>query len=202
MSGEKNTEAQIIEAAKKIFLQKGLSGARMQDIADEAGINKAMLHYYFRSKEKLFEIIFNEAAEKILSAFNDILDKNMDFREMVTAIVESYIDNLREMPYLPIFVLNELNQSPDRIIKLFRPQGMRNVKAFMEVTAAAQQRGEIRKDIPPMHLLLNILSMCIFPFAARPMVQAIAGLSDQQFDQLTADRKKLVVSFALNALKP
>lgn len=101
MAQERNTEELIIEAAKKIFVKRGLAGARMQDIADEAGINKAMLHYYYRNKEKLFEIVFNEAFSKVIGRLGNILNQPMPLEEKIRTLVEHYITNIAETPYLP-----------------------------------------------------------------------------------------------------
>ncbi|HVI45617.1 MAG TPA: TetR/AcrR family transcriptional regulator [Chitinophaga sp.] len=202
MSGEKNTEAQIIAAAKKIFMQKGLAGARMQDIADEAGINKAMLHYYYRSKDKLFEIIFNEAADNVFRVLSAILQSDMPFREMIAAIIDNYIDNLIKNPYLPVFVLNEIHQNPERIVSRFTKSGNSpDIQAFMDKVNKAQKKKQIR-SIQPLQLLLNIVSMCIFPFAARPLIQTVSGASDQQWKELMEERKALVTEFILRALEP
>ncbi|PSL48252.1 TetR family transcriptional regulator [Chitinophaga niastensis] len=202
MATEKNTEAQIIAAAKKIFMQKGLSGARMQDIADEAGINKAMLHYYYRSKDKLFDIIFEEAADNVFKVLSAILKSDMPFAEMVAAIVENYINNLIKNPYLPMFVLNEIHQNPERIINRFSKSGHPpDVQAFVEKVMKVQKKGEIRK-VSPLQLLLNIVSMCIFPFAAKPLLQTIAGLDEIQYRMMMEERKKQVVDFIMAALKP
>src|SRR5205809_3897614 len=99
------TEQRILTAAKKIFLAKGLDGARMQDIADEAGINKAMLHYYFRSKDKLFETIFEEVAIHFLPRITEIFESDKSLFKKIEAFCEVYIEQVKQMPYLPFFVL-------------------------------------------------------------------------------------------------
>ncbi|CAL1517490.1 TetR/AcrR family transcriptional regulator [Chitinophaga sp. MM2321] len=202
MATEKNTEALIIAAAKKIFMQKGLAGARMQDIADEAGINKAMLHYYYRSKDKLFEIIFEEAANSIFKVLSQILKSDLSFREMIAAIVENYLSHLTQNPFLPMFVLNEIHQNPERIMNRFRKTGHPpDVKAFVAKVMLAQEKGEI-KPTDPLQLLLNIVSMCIFPFAAKPLLKVVSGISEQQYNRIMEDRKKFLVDFIMAALQP
>src|SRR3954468_10948841 len=107
------TEEKILEAARKIFLAKGLDGARMQDIADEAGINKAMLHYYFRSKEKLFEKIFTEVAGHFLPRIATILASENSVLEKIDTFCAEYINQVMQTPYVPIFILNEINRQPE-----------------------------------------------------------------------------------------
>jgi len=202
MSTEKNTEEQIIEAAKKIFTKKGLAGARMQDIADEAGINKAMLHYYYRSKEKLFEIVFNEAINKVITSLNSILAAQMPFPEKIKAIIENYITALTANPQLPLFVLHEITQNPEMFIKELKSKvGFPNVTSFMREIVEAGEKGIIRKT-SPIQLVMNIISMSVFPFVAKPLFQAVAEIDDVQFRMMMEDRKRALVEFILAALRP
>jgi TetR/AcrR family transcriptional regulator len=202
MAQERNTEEEIIIAAKKVFVQKGLSGARMQDIADEAGINKAMLHYYYRSKEKLFEIVFHEALDKLISRLSDTLNSERPFDAKIKEIVNGYIDGLTENPHVPLFVLNELNQNPERLIKRFKSRpAFPAIQQFLAEIGKAGEKGIIKK-INPVQLLLNVLSMCVFPFVARPLVQAVTDINDAQFMAMIEERRKVVANFVLDALKP
>jgi len=202
MAQDRNTEELIIEAAKKVFVKRGLAGARMQEIADEAGINKAMLHYYYRSKEKLFEIVFNEAFSKVIGRLSEVVGQPMAFEEKIRAIVEHYIISISDTPYLPIFVLNEINQQPDMIIKrLSSFPGFQNVLGFMKEVVEAGKNGII-KEVSPIQLFLNIVSMCIFPFVARPLIQGIMMQDNVQFDMIIQERKTLVADVILSWLKP
>lgn len=196
------TEQQIIEAARKIFMHKGLSGARMQDIADEAGINKAMLHYYYRSKDKLFDIVFDEAIDQFLVRVNNLLAENMPVQEKIAAAIDHYISNMSENPYLPLFVLNEIQQNPDRIVQRFLHAPIfPNVQLFIREIAEAMEAGTFRKVSAPQ-LMISIISMCIFPFAAKPLLQAAFSVNDVQFGMMMAERKKFVTDFVMQALRP
>lgn len=196
------TEQQIIEAARKIFMHRGLSGARMQDIADEAGINKAMLHYYYRSKEKLFEIVFLEAIEQLLTNVNSELAIPMPVEDKIETVINFYISNLMENPYLPLFVLNEIQQNPDRLVQRFIHTPLfPNIKIFLGELMAAMTEGRFRK-VDPAQLMISIVSMCIFPFAAKPLMQAAFTVSDEQFMQMMEARKKFLTDFVMHALRP
>jgi AcrR family transcriptional regulator len=196
------TEQQIIEAARKIFMHKGLSGARMQDIADEAGINKAMLHYYYRSKDKLFEIVFGEAIEQLLVRVNSVLAEPLPVEEKIARAVDHYISNMSENPYLPLFVLNELQQNPDRIVQRFVHAPLfPNVQLLIREIAAAMEAGTFKK-LNPAQLMISIISMCIFPFAAKPLLQAAFSVNDVQFGMMMEERKKFVKDFVMQALRP
>lgn len=202
MAQERNTEELIIEAAKKIFVKRGLAGARMQDIADEAGINKAMLHYYYRSKEKLFEIVFNEAFSKVIGRLGTILNKPMPIEEKIRVLVENYITSIAETPYLPIFVLNEINQQPEMMVKRISSQpSFPDIMLFMKEIVEGGKKGII-KEVSPVQLFLNVISMCIFPFVARPLIQGVFLQDNVQFDMLIEERKKLVGDVIISWLKP
>src|SRR5258708_2239782 len=166
---EESTEEKILAAAKKVFIAKGMYGARMQDIADEAGINKALLHYYFRSKEKLFEVIFMEAAEKLFPKINSIFESDIPLFQKIEDFCEEYISVMIENPYLPLFVLNEISQDPENFLN--RIWGKRNLprpQKFLDQIGKEVRKGTIKK-ISPLHLLMNLISMSIFPFVAKSM---------------------------------
>src|SRR5271169_392301 len=110
------TKEKILAAAKKVFMTKGMAGARMQDIADEAGINKALLHYYFRSKDKLFEMIYLEEAKKFFPKISMIFQSELPLFEKIKQFADEYISEILENPYLPWFVFNEINRDPDKFL--------------------------------------------------------------------------------------
>ena len=114
-----NTEEKILEAAKQVFQIKGLAGARMQEIADVAGINKALLHYYFRTKEKLFTVIFRFALKELQPQVIGILNSDLSLEDKIRAFVEKYLNIIKKNPSLPQFVINQLNQNPDSFDKIF-----------------------------------------------------------------------------------
>ncbi|WP_018611931.1 TetR/AcrR family transcriptional regulator [Segetibacter koreensis] len=194
------TEQKILEAARKIFLTKGLDGARMQDIADEAGINKAMLHYYFRSKDKLFEQIFAEVAghflPKVLAIFES---EETVFKKIETFCIE-YINQINETPYVPIFILNEINRHPEEFLKKVFGNKMPPVGKIIKQLEKEQKQGIIKK-VDPLQLLLNMLSLCVFPFVARPVIQLIAGMDRTQFNTMIEQRKKEVPKLIIDSIK-
>jgi TetR/AcrR family transcriptional regulator len=196
-----STEQKILDAAKKVFVRKGLAGARMQDIADEADINKAMLHYYFRNKEKLFEVIFMEAAGKLFPRINAIFLSDQPLFEKIESFCAEYITVISENPYLPLFVLNEINQDPDLFFKnvwagKVRPQPQK----FLEQIEKEVKKGAIKR-ISPLQLLMNLISMTIFPFVAKPMFEKTLGLDELQFRAIMEQRKKEIPKFIIDAIK-
>lgn len=196
-----STEQAILDAAKKVFVKKGMAGARMQDIADEAGINKALLHYYFRNKESLFEMIFMEAAAKLFPRINAIFDADQPLFEKIESFCEEYISVVMENPYLPLFVLNEINQDPEYFLqKVWAGKSKPNPAKFLEQIEREVKKGTIKR-ISPLHLLMNLISMTIFPFVSKPMMQKNLGLDEWQFRAVMEQRKKEIPRFIIDAIK-
>lgn len=196
-----STEQRILAAAKKIFMQHGMMGARMQDIADEAGINKAMLHYYFRSKEKLFEMIFQEAMGRLLPKVLAIFNSDESLFSKIERFCGEYIGTVIENPYIPLFVIYELNRDPKRLIELMWQNGK---KPALE-KFALQIKDEVNNGsitaIEPLQLILNMMSLCIFPFVAKPMFRHLSGMSEEQYIQMLERRKTEVSKFIIASIK-
>lgn len=198
---EKSTEEKILAAAKKVFVSKGMAGARMQDIADEAGINKALLHYYFRNKEKLFEVIFMEAAQKFFPKISFIFESDVPLFEKIEIICEQYVTTMSENPYLPLFVLNEISRDPENFVnKISDKKGFPSPQKFLEQIEKEVKKGTIKK-ISPLHLLINMISLCVFPFVGKAMIQSINGLDELQFRNIIIQRKKEVSKFIIDSIK-
>ncbi|HEY2721027.1 MAG TPA: TetR/AcrR family transcriptional regulator [Chitinophagaceae bacterium] len=200
MKKDENAEVRILEAAKKVFVKRGMAGARMQDIADEAGINKAMLHYYFRNKEKLFEKIFSELSQGFFPKLVKIFESTESLFLKIEMFVSEYIDQMRQTPYLPIFVLNEVNRQPEIFIKRIMGDRRPPVEKFFASIQSEIKKGVI-KPINPSQLLLNIISLCVFPFVARPMFQIIVNIDKPTFDKILEQRKKELAQFIIDAIK-
>jgi TetR/AcrR family transcriptional regulator len=197
---DQSTEEKILSAARKVFLNKGMDGARMQDIADEAGINKALLHYYFRSKDKLFEHIFLEVASSMLPRIFSIFQSDDTLFTKIEKFCEAYITQEIKTPYVPIFILNEVNRQPQAFLKKVLGNTRPPVEKLLQQIDQEIKAGII-KPINPLQLLLNTLSLCIFPFLASPMVQLITGMDTKMFKALMEERKKLVPQLIIESIK-
>ncbi len=202
MSKTKNhtTEEIILEAAKKIFQKKGLDGARMQEIADKAGINKSMLHYYYRSKQMLFEAVFNNAFSLLAPQLNTVLNDDSSIEDKIKNFTKDYITFIIKHPYLPSFIIHELNRNPEFINKMKEQIGFPNIDKFKNQVALEVENGTI-KPIDAQQLFINIMALNIFPFIASPLIQGIIGLDKKSFKQLIEDRKTQVADFIINAIK-
>jgi TetR/AcrR family transcriptional regulator len=190
-----STEQKILLAAKDVFVKQGLHGARMQDIADAAGINKALLHYYFRSKDLLFNKVFEEAFLNYISTMNIWDDASLSFLEKLYKYVDTYIDFLNEYPLVPLFVVKELAANPD----LFKER----VSAIKKVKNAPHLIEFLRKEllnhpsgIKPEMLMMNIQSLCAYPYLAEQLYRAAFKLPQREWEDLrTVQLKASVKSF-------
>jgi TetR/AcrR family transcriptional regulator len=197
---DKSTEIQVLEAAKKVFLQKGFDGARMQEIADEAGINKALLHYYFRSKDKLFDAIFNDAFRQFFPKVAEMMKADRPLFEKIEFFIDAYIDMLIKNPYLPGFVLHEINRNPQRLINIIKESGM-DPKFLIKSVKKEMEHGNIHK-ISAKHLIVNILGMCLFPFIGKPILQGfLYNGSHDDYQKFLGERKKEIKEFVLNSVR-
>jgi TetR/AcrR family transcriptional regulator len=198
---EEGAEQKIIAAARRIFQRKGMAGARMEEIATVAGINKALLHYYFRSKEKLFQVIMMEAKVQMFDRLHPILGSDDPLFVKIEKFAESYISFVTENPFLPGFILHEINRHPEKLVNEISSGAKQpNLSRFFQ-----QVISEIKKKnivtIQPEQLFMNMLSMCVFPFVGRPMLQVVMNVSDKKFRELLEERKKQIPIFIINSIK-
>src|SRR5680860_37555 len=153
-----NTEEKILNAAQNVFIQKGMDGARMQEIANEAGINKALLHYYFRTKQKLFEAIFKKVFSQIFPHITTFTNSELPFETKLEIFVDRYIEFLLKNQFLPIFILKEINRDPEFLVTTFKKLGI-NPNEFFMMLEKEMEAGKIRK-MDPRDLMVNILGLC------------------------------------------
>lgn len=202
---EKSTEEIIFDAAQKIFIEKGFDGARMEEIAREASINKALLHYYYRTKEKLFKAIFERVFKNFVPQVLTFWDSDLPFFTKVEMFVDTYVSFIMKNPFIPNFVINELNRNPDSIVEMLGNASgiLKNdlFGKFSEIVNKEINAGNIR-PIAPEQLLVNVLGLCIFPFVARPIIQGVVFKGDKKMYQLFLEsRKKEVAAFVINSIK-
>ena len=191
-----STEAKIKAAAKKLFTQKGFSATKTRDIAQEAGINLALLNYYFRSKDKLFEIVMRENVLLFLSGMLESMQhsEHLNLEQKLEILIDRYIDMLIANPDLPFFILSisrtnalEGEKSDDPLLN-----GMKRLRAFFFKEIMENiQAGKIQA-IHPLHFMANMMSLIVFPFAASSLLKTRTGISDKEFEQLMLERKKLI----------
>ena len=186
------TEERIKVAARKVFHQKGYAGTRTRDIAEEAGINHAMVNYYFRSKEKLFGIVMLETMTFFFKGVSTILNnENTSLEEKIEQVVANYIDLLLEEPELPTFMFNEVRTNPEPFV------ASTPILQALEHSVLARQYAEVvaqgRITEPNLiHTVLNVISLVIFPFIAQPIFTALSRTDKEAYKALMLERKKLI----------
>jgi len=190
-----STEEKIKTAASQVFTRKGYAATRTRDIAEEAGINLALLNYYFRSKEKLFEIVMVEKMSKFFGAVAQVLeDKSMTVEEKTGTIVDNYIGLLSANPDLPIFILSEIRMNPAQFASRF-PLSKVIESDFMK------QIKKQRPDLHPLQFLMNLLGLVVFPFVMKPVLEQTGLLTEKAFMAQMAVRKEMIPKWIKSMLK-
>lgn len=195
-----NTETEILIAAKEIFQQKGMAGARMQEIADKAKINKALLHYYYRSKQLLFEAVFKSAFSLLAPQLNKVLNDDSDLFEKIRKFTENYVSFVIKHPYLPNFVIQELNKNPEFVQKLRSEKNFPSIEKFKLQVSDAIIQGII-KPIEAEQLFINIISLNIFPFIGEPLLMTLVNVDKESYNKILENRKTEVAEFIINSIK-
>ena len=200
---DNQTRDRIFKAASEVFEEKGFEGARMQEIADHAGINKALLHYYFSTKDHLFGAVFQVLLRKMFEKIVSIFMEDISFKEKLRKFFDQHIEILIKNQKLPIFLLNELSHNPELV------QGIRETLPYEQLRNSLFQKHAkelkgygIKKDDMPQ-LMLTVVSFSVFPFAARDMItMMMPELADnKKFIAFMRDRKEFAADFVITALK-
>ena len=193
-----DTPQRILDAAKRVFVRKGMDGVVMQDIAREARISRTALHYYFRSKDRLFDAVLDDRFTEFLPHVEAILCQDIPLRRKVTGFVDQYLDLLKANPYLPHFIMTELNRNPERILHRMREKGLFSQRIRQLIQAALHP---VAPDADPAQFIMNLMSLCLFPFIAKPLVWAFFtdGARDA-FDRFIEGRKKVIVDALMGAV--
>jgi TetR/AcrR family transcriptional regulator len=197
---DKQTEEKIFEAATEVFVEKGMDGARMQDIANHAGINKALLHYYYRTKDHLFNAVFEMIAGQMFKKFAPVFDENLTLEEKIRFFFREHITFLQKNPRLPAFLLNEINRNPARIKKFIRQIDVNKLWMTLE----AQHKDELKKynitrDTMPQ-LMTSIAAISVFPFMARGILEGIFENMNINFNEYAEERKEFAADFVIKAI--
>lgn len=206
---DRATEQRILDAARTVFVRKGTAGARMQEIAAEAGVNQALLHYYFRSKERLSAAVFQQLAMRLFPAIAGTLGSDLPLDRKIDRFVALYLENLQRAPFLPAYLLAELHHHPERVEQVLASVTggtpgavMRPLLKKLGAQIEERVRAGSMRPITPEQFAANLISLCIFPFAARPMFRIMFEMDDARFDAFIERRKNEIPDFVRNALRP
>jgi AcrR family transcriptional regulator len=196
-TGKISTEEKIREAAAVVFIRKGYAATKTRDIAEEAGINIASLHYYYRSKDKLFELVMGTALRQFSQVMDSIFNNDNPLHEKIAYFLERYIDFLKENPNVPLFIIAESQQNPELVDKFMKgEETLDKLKSQLNDLAS---KGIIRK-MHTAQFMLNLISLVVFPIISRPLLMHKLGLSKSDYDNLLEERKTLASEMIINYL--
>jgi TetR/AcrR family transcriptional regulator len=197
---DKGTESVIFQAAIKVFQKKGLAGARMQEIADEAGINKSMLHYYFRNKDKLFLEVFRSSHLEFTGGLYSILEEDGPWEDTIEHLCGYYIDFMTKKADLPMFLINEMHRQPEEYLKLVKADDCILQTRFFRQIKEGMEKGKLRKmDLAQFYVTL--ISSLVFPFIGGPMIKQMGDICNESWPKFLKDRNKFVSDMLIYSLK-
>jgi AcrR family transcriptional regulator len=198
---ESSTEERIKEAARRLFTLKGFAATRTRDIAEEAGINLALLNYYFRSKQKLFDLVMLENFQQFIKGITvNFMDETLSFDQRIERIVVAYVDMLTRLPDLPMFILNEIRGNPSKIAAKLQMEIAPMRQNMFTQLITSNEAG--KTNLEPFHFIANLIGLTVFPFVGRPILQRVTGVTDDQFQQYMQDRKRLIPVWLKAMLTP
>ena len=204
MGKEHNNEQLILETAEKLFLDKGFAMTSTTEIAKEVGCNQAMVNYYYRTKEKLFQAIFEKKIRKFITPFLQDFDTDIPFEERVKRLVESHFDFIKESPKFPFLFFNELLTNPARLDSL--KSSIAELPQLVLLRIGKDLQAEIEKgNIRPMNtidLFVSIMSLNVAIFLMAPILRNIVNMSETEFNKIIENRKQENVLIILRSLKP
>ena len=186
-----NTETRIKAAARVVFHKKGFAGARTRDIAEEAQINLALLNYYFRTKEKLFQLIMVETLGEFNQAMGEVVnDETTTLEKKIQLISEKYIDLTIAEPEIPLFIMSEIRTHGAEILEKLPAKGILQSFFIKQYLQAVKDKRIIEQN--PLHFLMNLTGLITFPFINSPILKKVGKLNDKQFNKLMEERKRKI----------
>ncbi|WP_108823097.1 TetR/AcrR family transcriptional regulator [Dysgonomonas sp. Marseille-P4361] len=192
----------ILNEARELFIKNGYKGTSVRDIAKASGTNVAMVNYYFQSKYNLFEIVFEETLDVFTKRIFETISSDLPFLELIESWIHTYYELLFEYPQIATFILNEVSLNPEGLTNRIKKRNPYN--AFTKIEERMEeaiQKGIIR-ETPAADFLLNVLSMCMFPFMFGKMAMTLMEIPQSLYNELISNHEKYVIEFTLNALKP
>lgn len=198
---DKQTEEKIFEAATAVFIEKGMDGARMQEIADRAGINKSLLYYYYRSKERLFDSVYEMIVRQLFQKFSSICEGKLTLEEKIKFFLREHISFLQKNPRIAPFFLNEINQNSTTVKKFTEKLDFNSLWDTLETQHKEEfEKYNITRESMPQ-LITSILALSVFPFAAKVLITSIFEKTEYNFDDYIEQRKWYAADFVINAIK-
>jgi|AntRauTorcE11897_2_1112592.scaffolds.fasta_scaffold10128_1 AcrR family transcriptional regulator len=193
-------QQEILEAALQEFTKEGISGARLQAVANNIGVTKAMIHYYFDTKDKLFEEVFKGASETLMTGLMDTLEESMPLFKKIEAFIDRAVDRFSDKPELTGFVVNELNRHPEMTEAIFLDVCKYDASIFDEQIKEAASDYEIA-PVNSLQVTANMLSLCMFPYCGNGFLQSIFRMEDDQnYEAFLEKRREVIKDTVINWL--
>jgi TetR/AcrR family transcriptional regulator len=201
MAEEQQTEQLIKEKARILFFQKGILNATTQEIADAAGVNRALIHYYFRSREQMLDMLLEETLEEKKSRVRTILSSALPFREKIARYIDAIVDYGLTYPYLDNFIISETARHPDKVRALCLKDRIKSSDLIREQLEEEIRQGRIA-PISAEHFMVNLVSLCNYPLLAKPVLQIIHGMTDAAYRKFLIERKRIIYMTIFNEELP
>lgn len=192
----------ILKEAQNLFIKNGYRGTSVRDIAKASGTNVAMVNYYFQSKYNLFEIIFEEALDIFTKRIFDTITSDLPFFELIETWIHAYYELLFEYPQIAAFILNEVSLNPEGLTNRIKKRNPYNAFNKIEERIEEEARKGTIRQTPAADFLLNVFSMCMFPFMFGNLAMTLMEIPSDIYTNLIANHEKYVIEFTINALKP
>lgn len=196
-----NTEAKILAAAEIVFHENGYKGTRTTLIAKKAEVSRTMLHYYFRTKEELFQKVLQNSFGFILEHAQHLFEGETDLKSLIDNIIDLLCDALSAKPSLPSFVVNILNESPKLITDLSFVQEEHIPHQLDRLLNIAREKGRIHSTITGEDLLINIYGLCVIPYLTAPLIQFKENRNKVEMELFLNNRKSSIKSFVWNGIQ-
>lgn len=188
-----NLEEKIIEAARDLFVRKGFEQTSMSDIAQAAEINRSTLHYYFRTKEKMFQAVFGSIVVSFLPRIQLIFDEEATFMEKLSKVLDEYFSIFTANPFLPKFILSEIQRDVNQLLNVGRVLRLdQYLRAIGNVIEKEMEKGTI-KSMPLPEVLITFMSSVTFPFLSKNLVIALFYDDEAGFDRFLAQWKERIM---------
>ncbi len=201
MARSRNTEQKIFDAATELFLEKGVDRTSVREIATKAGINLALMNYYFRSKENLFSSIFSQLVKTNSEELIRILNSDLELNEKIRQYVEVYIDMLSDNPLLVSFVMAILHRSRERITEMKAISSLYGTDKFRQQVLEEGKKGNIRRT-DPSQLFVDMMSLIAFPFAIKMLVMDKNNMTEKEFQAFLEERKTRIPEMLIDSMRP
>lgn len=188
-----DTERKIIETARRMFAENGYQKTNMSDIAQEVGINRPTLHYYYRTKDKMFEAVFADLVRSFLPRIEFITTENSSLEQKIERITDEYVAVYRENPYLPQFILGEVQRDSEGLLKVMEEFGLGNFLASLRTMLEREAEAGNARKVDPRFVVMSFFGQMTFPFLTQNVVKRSCDERGEGFDEFIAQWRDSVV---------